>query len=564
MKTTSRFGRLYLGGLLALLGCGGSDPVAPADGGLDGAPTDGTVFTDGNAGDAGGDGAQGCATDDAGKCICPPYQADCGSGCMPITLDPKNCGACGVTCAPSQVCSAGTCSNTCLPGLDACNGFCVDLESDSNNCGNCGTKCPNQEGCVQGTCKPALVLGPGPNNCPNGGPPIIIDDGVTPLCSGNVAATTFTWALCSCTDVTLSSSFTTDGFDSTAVSQGKLGAGVGLDGTFAASSAVDVGGALWASSNGGLTSTSQTRVRSQLHVGGALTAATFDVDNDGWVKGNVTGSKLAFAKTLTVEPSSVISGSVTYAQLVKQAVNVPAPCDCSKPLPIGAWVTTRKTVNDNATVKLDPAVLTTASPSQPARIDLPCGSYYLDAIDAKGPLVIFAHGHTALYVGGDVKSGSFIAFGLDPTGSFDVFINGTLATTALFKIGSPNYPALSRTYVGTSDKLTITSNGILATNFYAGKADVLFTSNNDTFGAIFAGNFTDTSDTAIHFDRGVVKVGDDCPKPKPDGGVPVCGSCKDCNNQACINGTCGQCSSSAQCCPPLVCSGGSCILPPIN
>jgi hypothetical protein len=40
----------------------------------------------------------------------------------------------------------------------------------------------------------------------------------------------------------------------------------------------------------------------------------------------------------------------------------------------------------------------------------------------------------------------------------------------------------------------------------------------------------------------------------------MCGSCKDCNNQACINGTCGMCTGSSQCCPPLTCMNGTCIL----
>ena len=47
----------------------------------------------------------------------------------------------------------------------------------------------------------------------------------------------------------------------------------------------------------------------------------------------------------------------------------------------------------------------------------------------------------------------------------------------------------------------------------------------------------------------------------PDAGTPQCGSCTDCANQACVNGTCGSCTSSAQCCPPLLCLGGSCGLP---
>ena len=38
-----------------------------------------------------------------------------------------------------------------------------------------------------------------------------------------------------------------------------------------------------------------------------------------------------------------------------------------------------------------------------------------------------------------------------------------------------------------------------------------------------------------------------------------CSTCLDCNNQACVNGACGACTSSSQCCAPLVCQGGTCV-----
>lgn len=48
-----------------------------------------------------------------------------------------------------------------------------------------------------------------------------------------------------------------------------------------------------------------------------------------------------------------------------------------------------------------------------------------------------------------------------------------------------------------------------------------------------------------------------------DTGAPPqgCNTCLDCGGQACKNGNCGDCTSSADCCAPLVCSGGSCVKP---
>src|SRR5688500_3478758 len=86
---------------LALTACGdGTDNLASDDGG----PGDG------------GAGADGGGDDDG----CPPYQDLCGGRCVPITVDPDNCGGCGIECTGEQACSAGACSDTCLDGTIIC------------------------------------------------------------------------------------------------------------------------------------------------------------------------------------------------------------------------------------------------------------------------------------------------------------------------------------------------------------------------------------------------------------------------------------------------------------
>ena len=85
------------------------------------------------------------------------------------------------------------------------------------------------------------------------------------------------------------------------------------------------------------------------------------------------------------------------------------------------------------------------------------------------------------------------------------------------------------------------------------------------YGSLYAGSLDGTADLTIHYDRQVDIQGITCPPPPnmsmPDGGPPPgCGSCKDCNNQACINGACGMCTTDAQCCPPLQCFQGMCVI----
>jgi len=88
-----------------------------------------------------------CYSDDGGG-----FYSDvcCGSACLDLRSDARNCGLCGLACGAGQVCVNGGCavlgacenSGPCLLGdgtLGGCCGsICVDLESDPDNCGVCG------------------------------------------------------------------------------------------------------------------------------------------------------------------------------------------------------------------------------------------------------------------------------------------------------------------------------------------------------------------------------------------------------------------------------------------
>lgn len=93
----------------------------------------------------------------------------CGTNLM---NDPKNCGACGVSCEGfepinmSASCVQGACAFECQikqDGLGAvrvfknCNGLLddgceIDSSSDPENCGVCGNKCKEGEHCINGKC----------------------------------------------------------------------------------------------------------------------------------------------------------------------------------------------------------------------------------------------------------------------------------------------------------------------------------------------------------------------------------------------------------------------------
>ncbi len=546
---------------------------ATADAPADSAP-EGSIATEAGAACSGSSGCAGGQNCVGGACQCPIYQSFCNGVCIPTSGDPQNCGGCGIVCPTGQACSAGQCGAACLPPLVQCGQTCVDPQTSNQNCGACNSPCPTGQGCSGGQCVPAVsVSGTGPNGCVGGGPPIVVG-GTGGACTGNTAQTTFTWAMCSCGDVSMNGRMVTDAYNSAQgpYAPGGVGGGVGLNGAFNATSRDVIGGSLWSSAAGGLSTGSTTDVAQELHVGGPTsTTASISVGLDGFFGGNVDGTNgtIAVTGTMYLDTGKTLTGSVTYGALVHQPVTVPPPCACgSQLLPVAAWVAAQRPPNnDNTTIGLDPNAL--AAPLHaPARLDLPCGSYYLSSIDNGGdPVTIAAHGHTALFVDGNVTAGP-INFTLDPTATFDIFLTGVLTpwSGADVNLGSPNYPALCRLYAGGTAP-TLLTGGNLAGDLYSGASALQASSTLTFYGSLFVGSFYNSSETYIHYDTANLAAGAACPvvSPAPDAGADAgvaCGSCKDCGNQACVNGTCGQCTSSSQCCPPLVCLGnGACGLP---
>lgn len=85
--------------------------------------------------------------------------SDCNGTCTATDVDPRNCGACGFSCQPGEVCSSGTCVLTCESGKTECYGSCVDLLSDENNCGSCGSACGSGDLCVSAACTVSCQVG---------------------------------------------------------------------------------------------------------------------------------------------------------------------------------------------------------------------------------------------------------------------------------------------------------------------------------------------------------------------------------------------------------------------
>ena len=113
--------------------------------------------------------------DEKKKTKCPPGLANCNGACRDVSIDPDNCGGCGVACTAGSVCRRGGCiaqcpppsclPPTCPPGMLLCNGLCVVPAIDPSNCGACGRTCSLGQTCINGGCATATACPPGQTIC---------------------------------------------------------------------------------------------------------------------------------------------------------------------------------------------------------------------------------------------------------------------------------------------------------------------------------------------------------------------------------------------------------------
>jgi hypothetical protein len=413
-------------------------------------------------------------------------------------------------------------------------------------------------------------------------------DAGTSLCSGNAASTTFPWAVCTCQSFTGGGQQSFDAYDSSigSYTPGGLGAGVGCNGSYNGGSSLSCSGTLWSDTS---IDPGNATVRQELHVGGTL-GGNVSVGGNGYVVD--PGGAGTFNANLTSTSCPASGYTVRGTCTADPTLTVPPPCkrcDPADQIPVEGYITyyANPAHNDNAAISLDPSALDSGNI---AMLDLPCGYYYLDHVTANSSLTIAAHGNTALFIGGSIDVKNSFTLELDPWSHFDVFVAGDIYGNGSLTFGSPAYPANLRVYVGGACKaggtscvqdgeccsasctggscaagsilsgdppwsIYMKSSSNIAADLYAPNGEIYVSASYEMFGAIFTGYYHGKASTTIHYDRSTIKQGDDCPPP------PGCGSCLDCGNQACVNGSCAACTSDAQCCPPLICSGGRCILP---
>lgn len=557
-----------------------------------------------------------------GQCTCAFGTEDCSGTCKFTDTDPQNCGACGAVCPNGTACVSGGCVAACPTPLTECGPEtaptrCVNLGDDNNSCGNCGNVCPTGQGCSDGQCVPKVTF-PTPGKCVGGGPPIVLPTGGggTGTCSGNLGAVSFTFGLCSCTNIDTTADVATDAFDSSVgpYVAGGEGGGIGVNGTLAGTAAYDIGGDLWVWGAAGLDQKGDIYVHQDLQIQNAYRLVKLlTVEEDAYIGGAITAASGQTMGTIGTDPGMNFlyrDGTPTCAAGWPAALAVPTapnggcvtdpalvfrqPCACDAAedelVPVRAIVShfadPANNDNDLLVTTATPAGLPydyLSNPSGAVRLELPCGYYYLNNINGSAPITIMVTGRTALFIGGSVRPSQEIYFDLQPGSTLDLFVAGVLTTSQTFYVGNPSYPRLSRVYIGSGScqgSGTCGSNADCCSGVCSGGicggiggggslANAMQLSGQSNLNGVFYAGYGEVRLSNplemygaifanLYTSQGDTTIHYD--KAVVDIGeqecpppTGTCDSCRDCNNQACNLGVCGACDSDSDCCSPLKC-----------
>jgi hypothetical protein len=405
--------------------------------------------------------------------------------------------------------------------------------------------------------------------CAGRGPPLLIDEagdaGPESTCPSLLAQRAFRYALCTCSGYVSTHGLFTDAFDSTQgtydASAARVGGSVGDNGGLSPG-VLQIGGSLWASNSMiGLTTSSPVEVKGELHAQAEVHAGpSLDVQASAWMASGIqTTGEVTVGGTLYVPMGAPIEIPQGMEHVAGPVDTTPFPvlpaCDCalSHQVDVAGVVETYRAHNDDEALHIDPSMFDNVqSPLTTAQSTLPCGRIFLTQIGPSTvPIHLTAQGRVAVFVSGDLSTESDFIIDASPGNEVDLFVEKSVNVGGTFRVGDPSNPAGGRTYVG-GTKVNLQGASEFAGNLYAPMADLLLGGSAPTtlFGSVFVGSFSATSDLTIHYDESILSLTPTCP------GSTVCTTCNDCGGQPCNSGTCGMCTSSDQCCPPLVCGAG--------
>jgi hypothetical protein len=332
-------------------------------------------------------------------------------------------------------------------------------------------------------------------------------------CAAALATRGHTYALCSCESLSAPARIRSDSFDSRATQIfDESRAALGINGDLTSTAEVRAGGALHVAGAGGIQAQNHVRTAGSLRVGGPLTiwSDQAEAGTDAYVNGNVTGD-VRVNGTLHVPAAATVDAQARYTTLVNEAVAVAPPCDCAAGFADAAGaIAAAATANADPAIGLAPSAL--SSVTTPQSIDLPCGTFYLDEIDAQAALTIAVHGRTLLAVGGDVTVGAF-TIALDPNAELDLLVGGGLTASGGGAFGAPAAPARFRLWIGGTRTALFDDAPLVSAVIHAPLAAVTAPSGLPLSGSVLARAIMIGADSTLHFDRAILEAGTVCGAP---------------------------------------------------
>jgi hypothetical protein len=346
-------------------------------------------------------------------------------------------------------------------------------------------------------------------------------------------------------------------------------ASVAADWLIATNSEVVLGGSLWSGGIGaqGMPAISLDgfgTVARDLESGGDLeVGGTFAVRGNVFANGSVkvdpgdAGGSLSVGAAVHVpEGGTVSAGVAANGGILYESVGVAPPCPCNSPIDVASIVAGARTKNDNAAIGLTENALHDPT----GTVNLPCGRYYVGDITGDS-VELSIGGRVALFVDGPLFVLNALRVDLVPDAELDLFVvhdvtmgganNGATQ-------GNVNAPGRVRLYVA-GQNLNLGTSANVGANIYAPAARVTLSSDLVVWGALFAREVSFSGNLTIHYDTSV--LGAAASGCAPAGGA--CQTCDDCSGAtpACIGGQCVPCTTDRDCCAPLACNGGRCVLP---
>ncbi|HEY2510309.1 MAG TPA: hypothetical protein VGI39_05620, partial [Polyangiaceae bacterium] len=249
----------------------------------------------------------------------------------------------------------------------------------------------------------------------NGSGPIVPVPGASTRCTGDLGATTFLFAVCSCQDIGVSGNLRTDSVVPGSTTSGS-GGSIGTNGGLTTNSSLDVSGSVWSSGTGeslALHTLQAGGVTGDVHANNSMTAEQpLIVGGNIFVNGDVTGNVTcgqAFIPSGHTASGVSASGGVNTGTASSLSFN--PPCDCTDLLDISAIVGGFASSNDDGAASLMPNGLSPA----PSAVTLPCGRYYFTGFDAPGPMTLSITGRAAVFVQGDLHAHDTLTLSLAPS-----------------------------------------------------------------------------------------------------------------------------------------------------